>query len=65
MHPPHGPGEVAARTGFELGDLSGVPAGEPPTGEELSVLRGAVRRRMIEEGIYPDWAREHLGPAGS
>jgi glutaconate CoA-transferase subunit B len=60
-HPPHTPAEVAARTGFDLGEVSAVPATPAPSGNELGVLRGAVRARMIETGIYPDWARSELG----
>ncbi|MEE8435392.1 MAG: CoA-transferase [bacterium] len=60
-HPPHTPREVQERTGFHLGDLSGVPATLAPTEAELKALRGPVRLRMIDEGIYPDWARTNLG----
>ncbi|MCH8077331.1 MAG: CoA synthetase [SAR324 cluster bacterium] len=60
-HPPHTPGEVQERTGFHLGDLSGVPATPAPTEAELKALRGPVRLRMIEEGIYAEWARANLG----
>ena len=61
VHPPHTPREVQERTGFHLGDLSGVPATPAPTEAELKALRGPVRLRMIDEDIYPDWARANLG----
>lgn len=60
-HAPHAPQEVQEQTGFELGDLSKVPATPAPTEAELEALRGPVRSRMIAEGIYPDWARANLG----
>ena len=63
-HPPHTPQEVAAHTGFDLGDLSGVATTPAPTEEELAVLRGVVRPRMIESGTYPDWARANIAAQG-
>jgi glutaconate CoA-transferase subunit B len=62
VHPPYPVHHVVAETGFDLGDVSRVPATAAPTAEELHVLRGAVRGVMIETGTYPDWARKHLGP---
>jgi glutaconate CoA-transferase, subunit B len=61
VHPPHSAADVAARTGFDLGDLSAAGVTAPPTEAELATLRGEVRARMIESGTYPDWARDNLG----
>ena len=63
VHPPHTPEAVAAATGFDLGDLSSIPATPAPSEAELAALRGPVRTRMIEEGIYSDWARANLSAA--
>lgn len=60
-HPPYSPAQVAEATGFDLGNLNGIPATPEPGREELEVLRGPVRDAMIESGTYPDWARDHLG----
>ena len=48
--------EVIANTGFDLG-VGGrsVPSMDPPTDEELRVLRGAVREQM--QAIYPLFAK--------
>ncbi len=62
VHAPHTVEDVVANTGFDLGDVSGVGTRPEPTAEELAVLRGEVRARMIESGTYPDWARANLGP---
>ena len=64
-HPPHTPQQVREQTGFDLGDLSGIPATPAPTEAELEALRGPVRRRMIDEGIYSDWARDNLRGEGA
>lgn len=61
VHPPYTVAEVVDRTGFDLGDVSGVEATAGPTATELATLRGPVRARMIETGTYPDWARTTLG----
>ncbi len=60
-HPPHSAAEVAQNTGFDLGDLGAAQPTEPPSAEELALLRGPVREKMIESETYPDWARENLG----
>ena len=60
-HAPHTVADVVGSTGFDLGDVSSVGETPPPTAEELGLLRGAVRQRMIETGTYPDWAQTHLG----
>lgn len=61
VHAPHRVADVVGSTGFDLGDVSAVAATPGPTAEELDLLRGPVRQRMIETGIYPDWARANLG----
>lgn len=61
VHAPHTVADVVGSTGFDLGDVSGVGPTPEPTAEELAVLRGEVRNRMIETGTYPDWARANLG----
>jgi glutaconate CoA-transferase subunit B len=60
-HAPHTVAQVVERTGFDLGDVTGVGATPAPSERELAVLRGEVRARMIETGTYPDWARANLG----
>jgi glutaconate CoA-transferase subunit B len=60
-HAPATVEEVVEKTGFDLGDVSGVQASSPPTEEELTTLRDAVRRRMIESDTYGEWAKTHLG----
>jgi glutaconate CoA-transferase, subunit B len=61
VHPPATVAQVVERTGFDLGDVSGVGATPEPTPAELAALRGPVRARMIETGTYPEWARANLG----
>jgi len=63
VHPPYTGGEVAANTGFDLGDVARVRGTPEPTTEELRLLRGGVRTAMIETGTYADWARKTLGEA--
>jgi glutaconate CoA-transferase subunit B len=63
VHPPHSAAEVLERTGFDLGPVHEAPATEPPGAAELSLLRGAVRQRMIETGTYAAWAETRLGAA--
>ncbi len=60
-HAPATVEEVIENTGFDLGDISGVPPVAPPTGEDLGLLRDAVRHKMIETGTYPEWAESRLG----
>lgn len=62
VHPPYPVSHIVEETGFDLGDVSRVPATAPPTAEELRTLRETVRRIMIETGTYADWARKNLGP---
>lgn len=62
VHPPYPVSHVVEETGFDLGDVSRVPATATPTAEELRVLREVVRGVMIETGTYADWARKYLGP---
>jgi len=47
MHPGQTPAVLQAATGFDLGDLAGVPTTESPTPEELELLR----RRVDPHGI--------------
>ncbi len=55
--------QVQDHTGFDLGNLEGVPTTPPPTDEEMRTLRTEVRQRMIDTGTYPQWARTVLQPA--
>jgi glutaconate CoA-transferase subunit B len=61
VHPPHSAAEVVERTGFDLGSVASATATPGPSAEELTLLRGAVRRRMIETGTYAAWAEARLG----
>jgi glutaconate CoA-transferase subunit B len=63
IHPPYSVDEIRENTGFDLGVSVGVPPTAAPTAEELTTLRGAVRRKMIETGTYADWAARTLGAA--
>ena len=63
VHPPHTAAEVVERTGFDLGPVRDAAATRLPSAEELSLLRGAVRQRMIETGTYAAWAETRLGAA--
>lgn len=47
IHPGVTPQEVIENTGFDLGDLSNVPQTQPPTREELDILRNKVDPRHI------------------
>lgn len=58
IHPPHTLDDIRENTGFELGDVSGVTATPEPTAEELRVLRGVVRPKMIATGTYAAWAEK-------
>jgi glutaconate CoA-transferase subunit B len=62
-HPPYPPAHIVEHTGFDLGDVSRVPATAEPTADELRMLRGEVRATMMETGTYADWARKTLGGA--
>ena len=59
-HPGYSADDVLAQTGFDITVPDPTPVTPPPTGEELTALRGEVRDRMVETGTYPDWAREVL-----
>jgi glutaconate CoA-transferase subunit B len=63
IHPPYSMEEIRENTGFDLGVSGNVPATAAPTAEELTTLRGAVRRKMIDTGTYADWAARTLGAA--
>ena len=52
--------DVRANTGWDLGIQGPVPATVAPSGEELRVLREVVRPKMMETGVYADWARTRL-----
>jgi glutaconate CoA-transferase subunit B len=47
IHPGQTPAALQAATGFDLGDLAGVPTTESPTPKELDLLR----RRVDPHGI--------------
>lgn len=61
FNPPATAAEVADNTGFDLGDVSAAAAAPAPSEEELTLLRDAVRRKMIETNTYGEWARTKLG----
>jgi glutaconate CoA-transferase subunit B len=66
VHPPHTVAEAVARTGFDLGDVSAVPATEPPRPEELDTLRrlGAGRAPLAGRPLTrPGPTRRGGGPA--
>lgn len=47
IHPGVTPAELQAATGFDLGDLSGVPVTPEPTAEELRLIRAEIDPRRI------------------
>jgi len=60
IQPPHSLEDVRENTGFDLG-VTEAAATKLPTAEELATLRGAVRRKMIENDAYRGWAERMLG----
>jgi glutaconate CoA-transferase subunit B len=61
IHPPCTLDEIRENTGFDLGVDAPVAATQPPSADELAVLRQVVRPLMIETGTYADWAEKTLG----
>lgn len=61
IHPPYDLADIREHTGFDLGVSGPVAATPPPSVEELRVLRGTVRTKMIEAGAYAGWAAKALG----
>ena len=59
VHPGASAEEVRQNTGFELPVGPSVVETAPPTQEELSTLRGAVKEKL--GSIYPDFASEKIG----
>ena len=55
VHPGHDVDEVRASTGFEFDCPAEVPATIGPTSEEITMLRGPVRREIALN--YPEFAR--------
>jgi glutaconate CoA-transferase subunit B len=51
--------DVRAETGFDFDAPADVPLTPPPTGEELSLLRGPVARLVAAD--YPDFAKRVWG----
>lgn len=51
--------DIRQRTGFELESEPEPERMEPPSREELQLLRGLVKDKMT--GIYPRFAKEELG----
>jgi glutaconate CoA-transferase subunit B len=48
--------QIQERTGFPLHAPVPVPVTEPPTPEELALLRGPVRQEL--EAFYPEFVRQ-------
>ena len=63
IHPGYGLDEIRENTGFDLGVSGAVPATAAPSAEELTTLRGVIRRKMIDTGTYATWAERTLGNA--
>ena len=61
IHPSRTLDEIRENTGFDLGVTGSVATTPEPTAEELRVLRGVVRPKMIETGTYAAWAERALG----
>jgi glutaconate CoA-transferase subunit B len=55
VHPGHDVGEVRASTGFEFDCPAEVPATIGPASEEITMLRGPVRKEIALD--YPEFAR--------
>ena len=64
VHAPYSLDDVRENTGFELG-VTQAAATKLPTAEELTTLRGAVRRKMIETNTYGAWAERALGASSA
>jgi len=60
VHPRHTLEDVRENTGFDLGVTRDVTETAAPTAEELSTLRGTVRRKMIDTATYAAWAERTL-----
>jgi glutaconate CoA-transferase subunit B len=60
IHPPFTLEGIRENTGFDVGS-GPVPATAPPSADELTALREAVRRKMIDTGTYAAWAERALG----
>lgn len=56
LHPGVTLDEAQARTGFPLHAPTPVPVTEPPTAEELALLRGDVRHEL--ETFYPEFVKQ-------
>jgi glutaconate CoA-transferase, subunit B len=61
IHPPWTLEDIRANTGFEIAANGPVGTTPAPSGEELSVLRRVVRKKMIDTGTYAAWAERALG----
>lgn len=67
IHAPYTFEDVRDNTGFELGVAAPIPVTQAPSEEELRILRGPVRTKMIETGTYAPWAQTRLAsrPSGA
>lgn len=63
IHPPYTLDDIRENTGFDLGYVSGVTVTPEPSVEELRVLRGVVRPKMIATGTYAAWVEKALAAA--
>jgi glutaconate CoA-transferase subunit B len=63
IHAPCTLDDIRENTGFDPGVDGPVPVTEPPTAEELRVLREVVRPKMIETDTYAAFAARILGAA--
>jgi len=61
VHSPYTLDDIRSNTGFDLGVDATVAQTEPPSTDELRVLREVVRPLMIETGTYAAWAEKTLG----
>jgi glutaconate CoA-transferase subunit B len=64
IHPPYSLAEIRENTGFDLA-VKDAAATNPPSDEELTTLRGIIRRRMMETDTYRRWAERSLGAAAA
>lgn len=62
IHPPYSLGDIRENTGFDPG-VEDAAATKPPSDEELTTLRGIIRRKMVETDTYRRWAERSLGAA--
>ncbi len=60
VHAPYSQREVMENTGFDLGDPSKAGQTPEPSAEELNMLRTVVRKRMLAENVYPQWAKQYI-----